>query len=347
MAKRKRLKPADPAFLETGREADVSNVSTGANLERERSHVPIADVAGSASAVAALEEISETLRDARDDGRLVVKIPLDQVRADHLVRDRYAVPDEEKEALMNSLRARGQQTPIEVTPLDDGSYGLISGWRRLHALRQLHEEGMPTDTVLAFVRHPKHAKDAYLSMVEENEIRLGLSYYERARIAAKAVEEGVFDKEKTALQALFASASRAKRSKIKSFIKIVRSLDGELAFPEALSERSGLELSKALEADSDLAEALKNAFRAKAPKTAAQELALLNKVVKQSLNANLESKKTPDRPRNLTVDTVGETVSFAGKFSMKTYADGSVRISGAGMTQSFRQRLKEFLSAAK
>ena len=50
-------------------------------------------------------------------------------------------------------------------------------------------------------------------MVEENEIRVGLSYYERARIVAKAVAQGVFETEKQALQRLFHTASRPKRSK--------------------------------------------------------------------------------------------------------------------------------------
>lgn len=347
MAKRKRLKPADPAFLWTGSETDLSNVASGPDPDRERSHIPIADIAGSASAVAALEEVSDTLRAARDGGRLVLEIPLDQVRADHLVRDRHAIPKEEEKALMNSLRARGQQTPIEVTPLEDGTYGLISGWRRLHALRQLQKEGLDTNTVLAFVRHPKHARDAYLSMVEENEIRLGLSYYERARIAAKAVEEGVFDREKDALQTLFASASRAKRSKIKSFVKIVHALDGVLTFPEALSERSGLELSKAIEADGDLAGVLKKALRAKSPKDPLQELTILNNAMKQSLKRNIEPKKNQPAPSELSAGVGQGAVTLAGKFSMKTYADGSVRISGAGMTEAFRQQLIDFIEGVR
>ena len=79
-------------------------------------------------------------------------------------------------------------------------------------------------------------------MVEENEIRLGLSHYERARVAARATERGVFPSEKAALLALFATASRAKRSRIRAFLDIYHALDGSLRFPAALPERLGLRL---------------------------------------------------------------------------------------------------------
>ena len=90
-------------------------------------------------------------------------------------------------ALMASLESRGQQTPIEVVELADGRFGLISGWRRLTALRQLQADegrGQGLDTVLALLRRPDTASDAYVSMVEENEIRTDLSHFERGRIAS-------------------------------------------------------------------------------------------------------------------------------------------------------------------
>jgi hypothetical protein len=40
--------------------------------------------------------------------------------------------------------------------------------------------------------------EAYLAMVEENEIRVGLSFYERARIVARAAEAGVFERHRGA-----------------------------------------------------------------------------------------------------------------------------------------------------
>jgi hypothetical protein len=57
----------------------------------------------------------------------------------------------------------------------------------------------------------------------------------------------VFETEKQALQRLFSAASRARRSKIGSFLSIYRLLDDVLRFPAAIPERLGLALSKALE----------------------------------------------------------------------------------------------------
>ena len=85
-------------------------------------------------------------------------------------------------------------------------------------------------------------------MVEENEIRLGLSHYERARVAALATARGVFPSEKAALLALFATASRPKRSRIRAFLEIYHALDGALRFPAHLPERLGLALVERLRA---------------------------------------------------------------------------------------------------
>ncbi len=181
---------------------------------------------------------------------MVLELPLEAIAPDHLARDRLPVEDEEMVALRESLRAHGQRSPIEVTPLavaaDGGAlpYGLISGWRRLVALKALHAEtGEPRfATVQALVRRPETAADAYVTMVEENEIRVGLSHYERARVAARATERGIFESEKAALLALFATASRAKRSRIRAFLEIYHALDGCLRFPAQLPERLGLQL---------------------------------------------------------------------------------------------------------
>ena len=197
---------------------------------------------------------------ARQEGRLAEALPLDAVIADHLIRDRAVIDEGEMEALIESLRARGQQVPIEVTDLGDGRYGLISGWRRLTALRRLAEEGAGAGFVVAFLRRPKGDADAYLAMVEENEIRADLGFWERGRIVARAVEHGVFPDVKAALNGLFASVPRARRSKIGSFVALAQRLDGRLSFPEALTERLGLSLAQRLkgadEAGGDAPEAL-------------------------------------------------------------------------------------------
>ena len=271
MAKRKRLTPFGAPEGEDLPEIIAPSVRP-----------PIADMAGASAATAAMEEMAATLRAAREGGRLVLSLPLDQVEAGYLVRDRIASDPEEMAALVESLRARGQQTPIEVAQIGPDRYGLISGWRRLSALQQLAAEGAESVSVLALLRKPDQASDAYVAMVEENEIRVGLSFYERARIAAKAVEAGVYPDDRSALRALFAAASRAKRSKIGSFLAVVRALDGTLRFPESIGERLGLQLAQALEADAGLGPRLAAELATRPAPDAAAEQARLAKAMQSS-----------------------------------------------------------------
>ncbi|WP_349294653.1 ParB N-terminal domain-containing protein (plasmid) [Thioclava sp. 'Guangxiensis'] len=304
MAKRKRLTPANPGFLQSAPEEGVTPETasppsaTGAGpaapempkdletkamfpmgVARTVTHrPPIASVAAETADRAALEDMAAMIADLRASGRMVEALPLDQVEAGHLVRDRLAAEGEEMEALVASLRIRGQQVPIEVLdrgPQERPRYGLISGWRRLAALRQLAGDGHGTGTVLAVIRRPETSAEAYVAMVEENEIRADISFYERARIVVKALEEGVFETPKDALNALFGNVARAKRSKIKSFMAIVTALDGVLRFPAAISERAGLDLVKRLEADPDLGQRLRARLAASpAPDAGAEARAL-------------------------------------------------------------------------
>lgn len=243
MAKRRRLTPAQSDYLDPLPDP----AERPAALRPGFSAPPISQVAGEASASAALEEMAHALTTARAEGRLASRIPLEAVDPAWLMRDRMAADPEEMGALVESLRAHGQRVPIEVVELSPGRYGLISGWRRLSALKQLAEEAGETGSVLAVLRRPETSAEAYVAMVEENEIRAALSYYERARIVLRAVEAGVFPSEKAALQRLFDTASRAKRSKIGSFLGICRALGPVLRFPTAIPERLGLQLAQALE----------------------------------------------------------------------------------------------------
>lgn len=255
MAKRKRLTPA--------RMLDVADGAAPAPGPRP----PIADVAQDAAAAAALTEVVAELTAAREDGRLVQRLPLEAIKLDHLVRDRLQMDPEDQAALIASLQERGQRTPIEVMALPDGQYGLISGYRRVSALREIPE----IDSVLALIRTPADAADAYRAMVDENEMRVDLSFYERARIVLRALEAGVFDTEKQALNGLFPHVPRARRSKIKSFLTVVRALDDDLAFPTAITEKTGLALSQQLTQDPGFARAVTDRLRALRGRSASDE----------------------------------------------------------------------------
>ena len=286
MAKRKRLTPTPTLGSGLARPAPMTEIKSMPTLKGGlgSARPPIADVAHDAASTNALAEVAQTLTDARVEGRLIQRLPIHLIDADHLVRDRLTVDAEEMAVLKESIRQRGQQTAIEVVVLEDGRFGLISGWRRLGALRDLlSETKLPAfETVLAIVRTPSDAAEAYIAMVEENEIRVGLSFYERARIVARAVDKGVFRSDRVALAQLFAAVSRSKRSKINQFLTIVRQLDRCLKFPTDLTERTGLSLVQGLEADESLAQRLIQALAAEPDRGAEREAQIIARTLAQT-----------------------------------------------------------------
>lgn len=220
---------------------------------------PIAQVAGEAAAaseplpaetrVEAARDRSdaETLRAARETGRLIEEIAVSDIVVEELTRDRMALDREEMDELKISIRANGLRLPVEVfelaEPREGARYGLISGLRRVTAVRELYGPGA---RIAALIRAPREAGEAIAAMVEENEVRANLSHYERGRIAALAVGQGRFADLDEAVARLFASASKAKRSKIRSFALVHEELGDMLSFPQALTEKAGLRLANTL-----------------------------------------------------------------------------------------------------
>lgn len=342
MAKRKRLtlSPLMPLELDSG-STEPAGLEIKAFLRPGLgAPAPIARVAADAAAQAALSEMSQAMERARNEGRLVLALGLDQIDADHLLRDRIGAQEEELDQLMASLRDHGQRAPIEVTNLGNGRYGLISGWRRLQALSRLFEQTADArfGQVLALLRHPQTAQDAYIAMVEENEIRLALSYYERARIAARSVDAGVFETERQALQRLFATASRARRSKIGSFLAIYRQLNAVLRFPAALPERQGLALAQALEVRAaEVAGLVEDLARNPAP-DAGTELARLARFVTGKPDAG-----APPVPKTLRQELrPGVFLDISGGFVKPV-----LTLSGPAVGPEFRSRLEHWLTTGK
>lgn len=266
MAKRKRLEL--PSDSET---PALETKSTFGGMSR----MPIAAVAGETATQAALEEVSGALAEAEAQGRMVRRLELATVETNHLNRDRMVLDEDEMAALTASLEARGQQTPIEVLQLSGGRFGLISGLRRVRALQALGQT-----EVLAFVRKPEGAAASYVAMVEENEIRASLSFYERANIAVQAVGAGVYPNAKAAVKALFAHVAPAKRSKILRFVVLRETLGKHLSFPTAIPEKLGLALASAIEADRKLATRINDTLRKTPPVDAGAERRVLERALK-------------------------------------------------------------------
>ncbi|MBY8978137.1 ParB N-terminal domain-containing protein [Rhodobacteraceae bacterium NNCM2] len=250
---------------------------------------PIARIVGEAGAeqaqeIAKLKAEAEAMARAQADGRVLVDIGLAAVDTGYLARDRMAdegSEDEEMRALKASIRAHGQRVPIEVAAMEDGAarpFGLIAGWRRLQALKALHAETGEDRfaTIRAILRAKATLPEAFLSMVEENEVRANLSYYERGRICVLAAERGAFPDATAASEALFAAASPAKRSKIRSFQRIHEELGHVLVWPQAIPERLGLKIAQALKwgQGAALAEAL-DALRDRHATPEAEQAAIL------------------------------------------------------------------------
>jgi ParB-like chromosome segregation protein Spo0J len=340
---------------------------------------PIARVTGESAAQAALATLADEMTAARAEGRLILSLPLDQVAEDHLVRDRLALDEEEMQVLMRSLADRGQQTPIDVVDRGEDAvprYGLISGYRRLAALRRLRAETgeVRFDAIRALVRRPENAADAYRAMVDENEIRLGLSYWERARIVARAAELGLYPTAQLALRGLFGTASRAKRSKIGSFVALYEGVGEALRFPTALPERLGLRLARAVQ--DGAAESLRAALAEAAADSAEAEQAALTAALAriapesgaESGTDAAEAPPAPTSPRGGTPAPAakrarGEAApdpatpdpaaparavkidGAAGPVRLQRLGTNQLLLEGAGLDQTFEAELAAWLSA--
>jgi hypothetical protein len=184
--------------------------------------------------------------------------------------------------------------------------------------------------VRALLRRPETASDAYVAMVEENELRVGLSQYERARVVALAAARGVFESEEAALQALFGGASKAKLSRIRSFVALYHGLDGVLRYPAHLPERLGLALVDALRAPGGqvrITEALERAD----PADAEAERAALTRLL-------TPAKAPPPPPEAIRPGVTLETALRGQTLTL--------RLRGPGVSEALAAELRTLLARA-
>ena len=280
------------------------------------SKMPIAEVAGETAARAALEEVAGAMAAAEQEGRVVKKVDLSLIDTQHLNRDRMVIDAEEFAALKASIEDRGQQTPIEVVQISGGRFGLISGLRRVLALKELG-----VGEALALIKRPETAEAAYVAMIEENEVRSDLSFYERANIAVQAVTAGVYPNASRAVKGLFARSPSAKRSKILKFVIIRETLGKSLKFPTAIPEKLGLALASAIEADRSAAKRISEALRRSELVDAAAERKALERALKPA----------------------GGAGGLAPGVTLKA-TKGKAVLSGAGVDASFLADLKGWLA---
>lgn len=353
MAKRKRLEAPSADALKEIEEGFARETSGNSALGPMP---PIAQVAGEAAAGSSAlgaEERLKAVRDSTDaeryrkalaEGLIVEEIRIIDIHSEALARDRVNVDAEEMEELKASIRAHGLRLPIEVYPNHQSSeadvprYGLISGWRRLMAVRDLMVEARGEDhtKIKAIVRAQTASADSYVAMVEENEIRSDLSQYERGRIAVMAAGQGAFGSVEEAVNALFHAGSKAKRSKIRAFAELHEELGDLLSHAHKLSERQGLRVVAAIRAGltTELRRSLETGQISGFGSDAAGEWALLEPVV---LDAEALDKpaKAPGRPRAKSRDEYGEgVVTLANGITLKRETDARgycIRLEGGAV----------------
>lgn len=291
---------------------------------------------------------AEAWRHALQEGRVISELPLEAIELDHLVRDRMVAEAAEMDELKTSIRAHGLRLPIEVIALPGGRYGLVSGWRRMTALQQLQAEDAAFRSVKAIIRAPYEAGAIYTAMVEENELRAQISPYERGRIAVIAAELGAFIDTEAAIETIFAAASRAKRSKIRSFALVHDELGDMLNYPTDLSERNGLRLAYALR--EGFGPQLRGVLIHSARSGPALEWALMEPIV---IGAEAQERRVErgGRPRVPFAKPAGPAHALANGVTMERvqHADGySIRLRGAvvdgAMTDLLMDQLRRLLT---
>jgi ParB family chromosome partitioning protein len=182
-------------------------------------------------------------------------IPIDAIAADALIRDRFHLDPEAMLELRTSIVTNGLRMPVEVFELAEPEgplvYGLISGFRRLAAFRELREinvRGEQYAQIPALVRQPADVAEAYAAMVEENAVREALSPFEQGAIAAAARATGVFATIEEAVDRLYRTASYQKRSRLRTLAWLAQEIGEEITAPEKLSQAQALRLAGAFRA---------------------------------------------------------------------------------------------------
>ncbi len=178
-------------------------------------------------------------------------IAIGAIDAQALIRDRTSLEPEALEELETSILRHGLRMPVEVYaiegPAGGTAWGLISGLRRVTVFRRLHERTGLAEfaSIPAFIRAPVNIAGAMIAMVEENEIRAGISSYERGRIAMVVRDNGFFPTIEEAVEKLYPGASSQKRARLRALARLAEEVDGFLTAPEDLSQTQALRLADA------------------------------------------------------------------------------------------------------
>ena len=269
----------------------------------------------------------------KKNGQIVGMVPVDAVLTVKLTRDRSATRDPELQELKDSIVAVGLSNPIHVEETESG-FELIQGFRRLSAYRALFKEtGDPKYATIPATLQAKGAQldVLYRRMVDENLVRRDISFAEMAQLAMSyAAEKGtVIGENPDAVDILFASAGRQKRSYIRHFAQLMKVLGPQLKFAEAIPRALGLQLLKSLDSEPRLAGQIRSVLSNNPDRTEAGEVALLRAAVGAAKPA--AKSKTAAAPRSSSkttlklnrIEGVAKCTASDGKFEIQMSQDFS------------------------
>lgn len=167
-------------------------------------------------------------------------IPLDHIDDHAFLRDRLELDPQDLIDLQASIFTQGLHHPIELAPLDgEPPFGLISGLRRITAIRALHAEftGPRWATIPAIIRAPASLPEALARMAAENENRAPITPWEKGHFLIRTVDTRVFDTLDAAVDGLFPYQSRQSRSRLRGWASVVQEFYGLIATPRLLTAR--------------------------------------------------------------------------------------------------------------
>lgn len=279
-------------------------------------------------------------------GLVVDMIPLEQVQASKLIRDRSRRLDGDLADLKASIRAVGLSNPIRVEQVGEGRYELVQGWRRLSAYRELLEE--TGDEAYARIPAGLMAKgetldSLYRRMVDENMVRKDISFAEMAQLARAYAEDeatGCRDLDE-AVNRLFATANPQKRSYVRRFAFLMAALEKVLAHPEAIPRALGLTLANRIEAEAGAVSVLARML-GPGTRTAEEEVAVLRRFAEGEVAV---AKVAAPRAADLRGKTVLRMPTAAGEVKC-TAAAGKVELRlDRDFSTLDRRRLEEAVKA--
>jgi len=288
--------------------ADVGAVPAGTDAAPEARRGPMAAaITENADALGVRQEAEAAIRAENDrlaheyvalkkNGQIVGLVDVQAIRADKLIRDRTAGRDPELDDLKASIKAVGLSNAIHVEEVADG-YELVQGFRRLSAYRELLAE--TGDAAYARIPATLQARGAqietlYRRMVDENLVRRDISFAEMAQLAMSYGDRTgqSMGYAGDPVDVLFASAGRQKRSYIRHFTHLLRSLGDTLKYPEAIPRATGLGLLKLLDSSPRAVGQVRALLQAHPDRDAQAELSLL----RQAVAGGVKTPKKPVRP---------------------------------------------------